>query len=103
MKFCAIPAFHRPPRTTTLYATTSAELGALAGTRDQGPVLTAAKLWIDVRGLDVSAALHRRLALHGLDHRSRAQACAPSSRHRESLHGQPAARRARACGTDAQP
>jgi hypothetical protein len=71
--------------------------------RQQGLVFRAAKLATGVRGVGISAALQGRLALHGLDGRSRAQTRAPSSRHCESLHSKPAAGRARTCDTDGRP
>jgi hypothetical protein len=77
----------------------------LAGPRrpPQGPAAPAAKLTPNAGGLGVSAALPRWLALHRVDRRSRAQACAPPCRHRQPVHGQPPADRARACDIDARP
>jgi hypothetical protein len=69
----------------------------------QGPAAPAAKLTPNAGGLGVSAALPRWLALHRVDRRSRAQACAPPCRHRQPVHGQPPADRARACDIDARP
>jgi hypothetical protein len=67
-----------------------------------GPVVAAAKVQLNARGLGVSAALPRRLALHRLDGRPRAQARASPCRHSQQVHSDPAAHRARTCCADAQ-
>ena len=54
-------------------------------------------------GLGISAALWRRLAVHGLDGRPRAPTRTPPRRCRQPLHGEPAAGRARAGHSDGRP
>src|SRR5205085_7050661 len=68
-----------------------------------GRAAAATNLWNDARGLGVSVALPRWVALHRLDSRSRAPACAAPLRRRKPLHGQPATHRARAGDPDARP
>jgi hypothetical protein len=87
-------------------------LGSLIGEGSAAsrPRLTpSARPWLlggepepDARGLGVCAPLPRWLAVHRMDGRSRAQACAPPCRHRQPLHSQPAARRAPARNLDAR-
>jgi hypothetical protein len=89
------PAYATSARRAEWNVVETGATGSWPPTRRGGAGVAATKLKLDARGLGVSAALQRWLALHRLDGRSRSQARAPQCWHRQPVHSEPSADPAR--------